>query len=79
MPLEYTDTHICEKCIKEFEWNYYNQVRTKFSEPLYVCEAVPANKTLAYLFEITNDENINVGVNCPYCSFDNQFKITKQI
>ncbi len=78
MPVEYSATRICDKCKKEFEWVYFHQVRTKLSEIPYINDAPPANKKLAYLFQENADDSINVGVNCPYCDYDNQFTTTKK-
>lgn len=77
MPIEYSATHICDKCKKEFEWIYFNQIRTKLSETPYVNDAPPANKALTYFFQKEFDGKINVAVNCPYCDYDNQFTIVK--
>lgn len=77
MPIEYSDTHICDKCKKKFEWIYFHQVRTKLSETPYINDVPPANKKLVYLFQESDNGLINIGVNCPYCNYDNQFTITK--
>ncbi len=79
MPVEYFATRICDKCKKKFEWVYFHQVRTKLSEIPYINDAPSTNKKLVYLFQENADDSINVGVNCPYCDYDNQFIITKKV
>lgn len=78
MSIEFTGTYICEKCKKEFEWNYFHLTRNRMSESAYICEEPPTYKTLAYLFEDKANGLVDVGVNCPYCGFDNQFTIPKK-
>lgn len=72
MSIKYTANHICEKCGKKFEWNFYDQRRSHLeSESLFV-EEIP-NKTLAHSFIKNADSTYNVAVNCPYCDYDNLF------
>lgn len=72
MPIKYNAEHICEKCGKPFEWNYFDQRRSHLDSKSCFVEEIP-NKTLAHLFVKNNDGTFNVAVNCPHCNYDNLF------
>lgn len=75
MPIKFSDNHICEKCGKIFEWNYFESVRTRIDSPYFVVEKMPTDKTLVHSFE-KSDDGYMVAVNCPYCDFYNRFVFT---
>lgn len=77
MPIKFTDTHICEKCGKTFEWNYFELTRQHIDSPNLTVERIPTDKTLVYRFGKNNDGCYDVAVNCPYCDYDNHFSYSK--
>jgi len=72
MPIKFTGKHICEKCKKEFEWNYFELQRQKDKFDMPIVEEIP-RKILVHNFYKNNEGNYSVEVNCPFCDYDNQF------
>ncbi len=76
MAIIFTDNHICEKCGKIFEWNYFKSERQKIDSPQFKVESYPYGKTLVHSFRQRSSGIYDIGVNCPYCDFDNHFSIS---
>ena len=72
MPIKFTNNHVCEKCHKSFEWNYFETKRCKLNSDEAVVEIVP-NVTMAHSFFKNSETGYEVEVNCPYCFYDNHF------
>lgn len=77
MPIKYTDTHVCEKCGKTFEWNYFESVRQHIDSPTLIVEHIPKDITRVHLFKQSNDGSYDVAVNCPHCDYDNHFSFNE--
>ena len=73
MPIIFTDNHVCEKCGKIFEWNYFKIIRQNIDSPHSEVETMPCGKNLAHSCQNKSDDIYNIEVNCPYCDFDNYF------
>ena len=76
MPIKFTDNHICEKCKKSFEWNYFQLIRQNVGSTTFKVEAMPQGKTLVHNFQQRDIGIYEVEVNCPHCDFDNHFSFT---
>ena len=70
MPIKFTGNHICEKCSKSFEWNYFELTRQHLSDAPIVAEPMP-NVTMVHDFKTNSEGGYDVAVNCPYCDYDN--------
>ena len=72
MPIKYEGKHTCEKCENIFDWAYFAPEKQEYGKSIYTVEEVP-NITLAYLFSKNAQSGYDVGVNCPFCDYDNRF------
>lgn len=45
--------------------------------PIEYSDTHTANKKQVYLFQESDIGLINIGINCLYCDYDNEFTITK--
>lgn len=72
MPILFAGSHVCEKCKKLFEWNYFEQKRQRINSDIKP-EIVPQDKTLAHYCCQRANGVYDVEVNCPHCDFDNHF------
>lgn len=75
MPIMFTDDHVCEKCGKTFEWNYFELIRQNIDSSQFKVETIPCGKILAHSCQKKSNDIYDVEVNCPYCDFDNHFTL----
>lgn len=77
MPIIFTGSHICDKCKKAFKWNYFEIPRQKISSQQLMVETIPPNITLVHFCKKNGNGVYKIGVNCPYCDFDNIFTFSE--
>lgn len=73
MPIIFTDSHICERCGKVFEWNFFELIHQNIDSPQFIIETIPSGVTLAHGCQQKDNGIYNIEVNCPSCNFDNHF------
>lgn len=73
MPIEFTDTPVCKKCGKTFEWNYFESIRQHIDSPALIVEELPTDITMVHSFYKNSDGSYDIAVNCPHCYYDNHF------
>ncbi|MCH5299012.1 MAG: hypothetical protein J1E96_04530 [Ruminococcus sp.] len=74
MPIKFTDKHICEKCNTIFEWNYFEIIRNKLSDPIYFVDTQPVDKCYVREFRKKDSNIYEVVVFCPKCGRENKFE-----
>lgn len=72
MPIIFKGNHICEKCIKEFEWINFEIIKSKLSSGIFQVERIPMEPK-AYRVECLDNDSYKIYINCPYCGYDNKF------
>ena len=77
MPIKLSDTYTCDKCGKIFDWYYFELIRQNINSPQFLVETIPQAKTLVHSCQEIDNNIFKIGVNCPYCSFDNHFSFIK--
>lgn len=77
MGIKFKAEHVCEKCKKTFEWNDFELKRQNISSEHFDPETLPSGLVLAHMVEHKERGIYLIGVNCPFCSYDNVFLYDK--
>ena len=77
MPIVFEEKHGCEKCKRELEWIYFEQIRSKLESGLPIAEIIPTTQK-AYRTETIADNTYRIYINCPKCGYENIFIYDKQ-
>ncbi|MDD4781916.1 MAG: hypothetical protein PHT02_15115 [Tissierellia bacterium] len=65
--------HKCEKCKREFEWNYFQLPRDEN------VHEIPTDLKLVHTYKHLSNNKVSIAVNCPHCDYDNLFEIDTNI
>ncbi len=72
MPVVFKGNYRCQKCKKQFDWVYFETIRTKLGSAPIIVETLP-QEPIAHIVGKDQQGISQLSVLCPHCRYENIF------